>query len=325
MSSHRKRTVLVAGGSGFIGSHLCDRFLKEGYRILCLDNLQTGRTDNTAHLVNEPDFQFIQADIAEPIRINQKIDYVLNFASPASPVDFDPLSIEIMRAGAWGTYHLLELALCQNAVFMQASTSEVYGDPLVSPQPESYWGNVNPIGRRSVYDEAKRYAEALTMAFRRKYGIETRILRIFNTYGPRMRPDDGRAIPNFINQALKGDDITIHGDGSQTRSLCYVDDEVEGVYRLLMSNETEPVNIGNPDTEVTILKLAETIVRIAGSKSRLTFIENPHSDDPKRRCPDIARARKLLGWEPRVSLQEGLRHTVDYFSKLMRSTTEKPN
>lgn len=325
MSSHRKRTVLVAGGSGFIGSHLCDRFLKEGYRILCLDNLQTGRTDNTAHLINEPDFQFIQADIAEPIRINQKIDYVLNFASPASPVDFDPLAIEIMRAGAWGTYHLLELALRQNAVFMQASTSEVYGDPLVSPQPESYWGNVNPIGRRSVYDEAKRYAEALTMAFRRKYGIETRILRIFNTYGPRMRPDDGRAIPNFINQALKGDDITIHGDGSQTRSLCYVDDEVEGVYRLLMSNETEPVNIGNPDMEVTILKLAETIVRIAGSKSRLTFIENPHSDDPKRRRPDIARARKLLGWEPRVSLQEGLRHTVDYFSKLMRSTTEKPN
>ena len=310
-------TALIAGGSGFIGSHLCDRFLSDGFRVLCVDNFQTGRSQNTEHLLGHDRFRLVEADITEGVSADEDVDYVLNFASPASPVDFDPLAIEIMRVGAFGTYALLELARERGAVFLQASTSEVYGDPEVSPQREDYWGNVNPVGERSVYDEAKRYAEALTMAFHRRYGLRTRILRIFNTYGPRMRPDDGRAIPNFINQALRGEDITIYGDGSQTRSLCYVADQVEGVMRLLFSEESGPVNIGNPETEISMLGLAERIVELTGSSSRLTFLEKPHSDDPKQRRPDIGRARRLLGWEPQVSLDEGLRATAAYFSELM--------
>ncbi|MBT7099098.1 NAD-dependent epimerase/dehydratase family protein, partial [Candidatus Poribacteria bacterium] len=249
------KTAVVAGGAGFVGSHMCDLLLANGVRVVCLDNMITGSERNVAHLADDERFTLTRTDVIEPVAVAGDVDYVLNLASPASPTDFDTLAIEIMRVGAWGTYHLLELAREKNAVYLQASTSEVYGDPLVMPQTEDYWGNVNPIGRRSVYDEAKRYGEALTMAYHRKYGLAVRLLRIFNTYGPRMRPDDGRAIPTFISQALRGEDVTVHGDGSQTRSICFVADEVDGIHRLLMSDETQPVNVGNPDTEVTMKRL----------------------------------------------------------------------
>ncbi|MDA1192589.1 MAG: SDR family oxidoreductase [Candidatus Poribacteria bacterium] len=307
--------VLIAGGSGFLGSHLSDLFLSRGYRVLCMDNFSTGNRRNTAHLSDNPHFEAITADITEPVRVDGDLAYVLNFASPASPPDYLKMPIETLKVGAWGTYHLLELAREKNAVFLQASTSEVYGDPDITPQPESYWGNVNPIGPRSVYDEAKRYGEAMTMAFHRHFGVKTRLLRIFNVYGPRMRPNDGRAIPNFVTQALRNEDITVYGDGSQTRSLCYVADEVDGIFRLAMSDESDPVNIGNPSTEITMLALAETILKRSGSKSKIVFRDLP-KDDPKQRRPDITRAKAILGWEPFTSLEDGLGKTIDYFRDL---------
>ncbi|MAF10277.1 NAD-dependent dehydratase [Candidatus Poribacteria bacterium] len=295
---------------------MCDLLLAEGMRVICLDNMLTGTERNVAHLSDDNRFTLTRTDVIDPVAVEGGVDYVLNLASPASPTDFDTLAIEIMRVGAWGTYHLLELAREKNAVYLQASTSEVYGDPLVMPQTEEYWGNVNPIGRRSVYDEAKRYGEALTMAYHRKYGLAVRLLRIFNTYGPRMRPDDGRAIPTFISQALRNEDVTVHGDGSQTRSICFVADEVDGIFRLLMSDETQPVNVGNPDTEVTMRLLAETIVQLAGSSSRVVFRPQPFEDDPKHRCPDITRAREILGWAPSTGIEDGLRSTIEFFRAL---------
>jgi len=306
--------ALIAGGAGFLGSHLCDYLIERGFDVLCVDNLVTGKEVNIAHLLDHPRFTLFRADIVEPFDVDGAVDYILNFASPASPPDYLRLPIETLRVGAWGTYHLLELAAKKHAVFMQASTSEVYGDPLVSPQPESYWGNVNPVGPRSVYDESKRFAEAMTMAYHRTRGVDTRILRIFNVYGPRMRPNDGRAIPNFLAQALRDEPLTVYGDGSQTRSFCYVADEVEGIFRLLMSPVTEPVNIGNPN-EMTILELARMVIELTGSRSEIVFRELPQ-DDPKQRRPDITRARTLLGWEPTTPLREGLCRTVEYFRRL---------
>jgi dTDP-glucose 4,6-dehydratase len=306
--------ALIAGGAGFLGSHLCDYLLEREFCVLCVDNLVTGKDENIAHLFDHPRFELRHADIVEPFDVDGELDYILNFASPASPPDYLRLPVETLRVGAWGVYNLLELASRKNAVFLQASTSEVYGDPLVSPQPESYWGNVNPVGPRSVYDESKRFAEAMTAAFHRARGVDTRILRIFNVYGPRMRPNDGRAIPNFLAKALRNEAITVYGDGSQTRSFCYVADEVEGIYRLLMSTVTEPVNVGNP-TEMTILELARTIIALTESRSEIVFRDLPQ-DDPKQRRPDITRARTFLGWEPTTSLRDGLSRTVDYFRHL---------
>lgn len=309
------KRVLITGGAGFIGSHLCELFLKRGYEVICVDNLISGNMDNIAHLFGER-FTFLRYDITNPIWIPGRVDYILNFASPASPVDYMNHPIETLKVGAMGTYNVLELAKEKGARLLHASTSEVYGDPLVHPQPETYWGNVNPIGPRSVYDEAKRYAEALVMAYHRTYGLDTRIVRIFNTYGPNMRPNDGRAIPNFISQALKGEPITVYGDGSQTRSFTYISDEVEGIYRLLMSDYHEPVNIGNPE-ERTILDLAKLVIEMTGSKSEITFKPLP-KDDPRVRRPDISRAREVLGWEPKVPLEEGLKETIRYFRRLMQ-------
>ena len=307
------KTAVVAGGAGFVGSHMCDKLLGADINVICLDNMITGSGGNVAHLADDDRFRLVQANVIDPVSVDGPVDYVINMASPASPTDFGPLAIEIMRVGAWGTYHLLELAREKGATYLQASTSEVYGDPLVMPQTEEYWGNVNPIGRRSVYDEAKRYGEAMTMAFHRKYDLQVRLLRIFNTYGPRMRPDDGRAIPTFISQALRGEDVTVHGDGLQTRSVCYVADEVDGIFRLLMSDECQPVNVGNPDTEITMKLLAETIVQLAGSSSRVIFTPQPFDDDPMHRRPDITRAREILGWEPTTSNEDGLNRTIEHF------------
>ena len=311
------KTAVIAGGAGFVGSHMCDKLLSADISVVCLDNMITGSGGNVAHLEADDRFELVRANVIEPVSVDGPVDYVINMASPASPTDFDPLAIEIMRVGAWGTYHLLELAREKNAVYLQASTSEVYGDPLVMPQTEEYWGNVNPIGRRSVYDEAKRYGEAMTMAFHRKYDLSVRLLRIFNTYGPRMRPDDGRAIPTFISQALRGEDVTVHGDGLQTRSVCYVADEVDGIFRLLMSDECQPVNVGNPDTEITMKLLAETIVDLIGSSSRVIFTPQPFDDDPMYRRPDITRAREILGWEPTTNIEDGLTRTIEHFRAAM--------
>ncbi len=308
-------TILIAGGAGFLGSHLCDRFWEEGFDVICVDNLVTGAWSNMAHLIGRARFTYIQHDITEPLRLSCHLDYILNFASPASPPDYLRLPIQTLKVGAVGTYHLLELAKEKSAIFMMASTSEVYGDPLIAPQNEAYWGNVNPIGPRSVYDESKRFAEAITMAYHRHHRLDVRLLRIFNTYGPRMQPNDGRAIPNFIFQALNNEPLTVYGDGSQTRSFCYVSDEIEGIYQLLMSEVHEPVNIGNPNTEMTMLELAKKIRELTGASSEIVFETLPQ-DDPKIRCPDITRARALLGWEPCVSLEEGLRHTIEYFRVL---------
>lgn len=309
------KRVLITGGAGFIGSHLCELFLKKGYEVICVDNLISGNMDNIAHLFGER-FTFLRYDITNPIWIRGHVDYILNFASPASPVDYMNHPIETLKVGAMGTYNILELAREKGACLLHASTSEVYGDPLIHPQPETYWGNVNPIGPRSVYDEAKRYAEALVMAYHRTYGLDSRIVRIFNTYGPNMRPNDGRAIPNFISQALKGEPITVYGDGSQTRSFTYISDEIEGIYRLLMSDYHEPVNIGNPE-ERRILDLAKLIIEMTGSRSEIVFKPLP-KDDPKVRRPDISRAREVLGWQPKVPLEEGLKETIRYFRRLMR-------
>lgn len=301
---------IVTGGAGFLGSNLCDYLLGKGHEVICIDNLITGTTKNIEHIKSES-FTYIRHDITKPIYFGDKIDYIFHLASPASPIDYLELPIQTLKVGALGTYNMLGLAKEQGARFLLASTSEVYGDPLMNPQPETYWGNVNPIGPRGVYDEAKRYAEAITMAYHRYHGIETRIVRIFNTYGPRMRANDGRVVPNFINQALKGEDITVYGDGSQTRSFCYVSDLIEGIYRLMISAYTDPVNIGN-QAEMSVLEFAELIIEITGSKSSIVYEALP-VDDPKVRRPDISKAKELLGWEPKVELREGLRQTIEYF------------
>lgn len=308
--------ILITGGAGFLGSHLCDRFLAEGHEVIAMDNLITGSTRNIAHLAGHERFQFIKHDVTNYIFIDGPVDAILHFASPASPIDYLELPIQTLKVGALGTHKALGLARAKRARFLLASTSEVYGDPLVHPQSEDYWGNVNPIGPRGVYDEAKRFAEALTMAYHRVHGIDTRIARIFNTYGPRMRLDDGRVVPNFIGQALRGEPLTVYGDGSQTRSFCYSDDLIEGIYRLLFCTETEPVNLGNP-TEMTILEFAYRINEAVGNKAGVVFKPLP-VDDPRRRQPDITKARRILGWEPRVSLDEGLRHTIAYFRAQLR-------
>ena len=311
-------TAVVTGGAGFLGSHLCDRLLQEGMKIICVDNLLTGNLDNISHLFGNNNFSFIKHDVTNYIYVGGKIDYVLHFASPASPIDYLKLPIQTLKVGSLGTHKALGLAKDKNATFLLASTSEVYGDPIVHPQEEEYWGNVNPIGPRGVYDEAKRFAEALTMAYYRHHGINTRIVRIFNTYGPRMRLDDGRALPTFVGQALRGEEITVYGDGSQTRSFCYVSDLVEGIFRLLISNETNPVNIGNPD-EITIKEFAEEVIKQTGSKSKIVYKPLPE-DDPKVRQPDISKAKKILGWEPKVGRAEGLKLTVDYFKEILLLT-----
>ena len=305
--------ILITGGAGFIGSHLCDFLLEKGHEVICMDNLITGNMDNIAHLFGRKEFSFVQHDVTNYIYVAGDLDYILHFASPASPKDYLMFPIQTLKVGALGTHKALGLARAKGASFFLASTSECYGDPLIHPQPEEYWGNVNPIGLRGVYDEAKRFAEATTMAYHRYHGIDTRIIRIFNTYGPRMRKADGRAIPNFITQALSGKALTVFGDGSQTRSICYVSDLVSGIYRLMNSDVDTPVNIGNPE-EMTILQLAEKIIGITGSQSAVAFKSLPE-DDPKVRRPDIAKARKLLGWEPSVMADEGLRRTVRYFKE----------
>jgi dTDP-glucose 4,6-dehydratase len=305
--------VLITGGAGFLGSHLCDKFISNGDEVICLDNFITGSPDNIAHLFGNKHFKFIEHDVTEYIYVEGKIDYILHFASPASPIDYLKLPIQTLKVGSLGTHKTLGLAKAKNARFLIASTSEVYGDPLIHPQTEDYWGNVNPVGFRGVYDEAKRFAEAMTMAYHRYHKVDTRIVRIFNTYGPKMRIEDGRAIPNFINQALRNLPVTVYGDGSQTRSVCYVDDLVEGIYRLLMSNEIEPVNIGNPD-EITMLELAKEIVALTESKSIIEFKELP-SDDPKVRKPDTTRANNILNWSAKVDRKEGLKKTIGDFRK----------
>ncbi|HKA54076.1 MAG TPA: UDP-glucuronic acid decarboxylase family protein [Candidatus Binatia bacterium] len=303
--------VLITGGAGFIGSHLCERFLAEGDDVICMDNLITGNADNIAHLFPDRHFSYIPQDVTNYIYVKGSLDAILHFASPASPIDYLELPIQTLKVGSLGTHKALGLAKEKGARFLLASTSEVYGDPLVHPQKEDYWGNVNPIGPRGVYDEAKRFAEAMTMAYHRTHKVETRIVRIFNTYGPRMRLNDGRVVPNFIAQALRGEDLTVYGDGSQTRSFCYVTDLVEGILRLLRSDCDGPVNVGNPQ-ELSVLEFARRIIALTGSRSQITFRPLP-VDDPKVRQPDIGLARRLLGWEPRVSLEDGLRETIHYF------------
>lgn len=310
MPSSLKRT-LITGGAGFLGSHLCDFFISKGHQVICMDNLLTGSLDNVAHLFGHERFTFIQYDVTQYIYVEGPVDNILHFASPASPIDYLKLPIQTLKVGSLGTHKALGLAKAKGAKFLLASTSECYGDPLEHPQSEDYWGNVNPVGPRGVYDEAKRFAEAMTMAYHRYHGVDTRIARIFNTYGPRMRVDDGRALPTFMMQALRGEDLTVFGDGSQTRSFCYVDDLIEGIYLLLCSDEVYPVNIGNPD-EITLLEFAGRVLEVSGSKSRLVFKELP-VDDPKVRRPDIRKARKMLGWEPKVSLAEGLERVLEYF------------
>jgi len=306
-----KYTAVVTGGAGFLGSHLCDKLLAEGCKVICVDNLITGNINNISHLVENENFLFLKHDITNYIFIPGRIDYILHFASPASPIDYLKLPIQTLKVGSLGTHKVLGLAKEKKARMLLASTSEVYGDPNVHPQDEEYWGNVNPVGPRGVYDEAKRFAEAITMAYHRFHGIETRIVRIFNTYGPRMRLDDGRALPAFVGQALRGEDITVFGDGSQTRSFCYVSDLVDGIFKLLMSNESNPVNIGNPD-EITIKEFAEDVIKITGSKSKIVYKDLP-VDDPKIRQPDIEKAKRILGWEPKVNRTDGLKITINDF------------
>ncbi len=310
MSSPQQHAV-VTGAAGFLGSHLCDRLMAEGVKITAIDNLVTGDVKNIAHLLGKPGFTFVQYDVTNYIFVDGRVDYVLHFASPASPIDYLKLPIQTLKVGSLGTHKALGLAKAKHARFLLASTSEVYGDPQVHPQREEYWGNVNPVGTRGVYDEAKRFAEALTMAYHRYHGVETRIARIFNTYGPRMRLNDGRAIPAFVSQALHGEDITVFGNGSQTRSVCYVDDLIEGLYRLLLSDEPLPVNIGNPD-EITMLELAREVIALTGRKSKLVFKELPE-DDPKVRRPDTTKAEQILQWKAKVPRREGLVKTIEYF------------
>ena len=308
-----KPRALITGGAGFLGSHLCDRFLAEGYQVVCMDNLITGDLGNVEHLFSDSDFTFHHQDVTEFIHVPGRLDVIMHFASPASPIDYLELPIQTLKVGSLGTHKALGLAHAKGARILIASTSECYGDPLEHPQKETYWGNVNPVGPRGVYDEAKRFAEAITMAYHRYHGVETRIVRIFNTYGPRMRLNDGRALPAFMGQAMRGEDLTVFGDGQQTRSFCYVDDLVEGIWRLLHSDEPMPTNIGNP-SEMTILQFAEKVIELTGSKSKIAFQPLPE-DDPKVRQPDISKARSLLGWEPKVELDDGLRRTLEYFQK----------
>jgi len=305
--------TLVTGGAGFLGSHLCDRLLKEEHEVICMDNLSTGSMDNISHLIGDERFQFIHYNVTEYIYVEGPLDHIVHFASPASPVDYLEMPIQTLKVGSLGTHKALGLTKQKKARFLIASTSEVYGDPLVHPQPENYYGNVNPIGPRGVYDEAKRFAEAITMAYHRYHGIDTRIARIFNTYGPRMRMNDGRVVPSLLCQALKGEDLTVFGDGTQTRSFCYVSDLIEGIYRLLMSDEVNPVNIGNP-IEMNVLEFAQEVLRITGSKSKIVFTPLPQ-DDPKVRQPDITKIKQVLNWEPKVSLKDGLKETILYFKK----------
>jgi len=309
------KKVLITGGAGFLGSHLCDRFLKEGFHVIAMDNLITGSLSNIEHLFKEKEFEFYHHDVSKFVHIPGELDYILHFASPASPIDYLKLPIQTLKVGSLGTHNLLGLAKSKKARFLIASTSEVYGDPLVHPQSEDYWGNVNPIGPRGVYDEAKRFQEAITMAYHTFHGLETRIIRIFNTYGPRMRLDDGRVLPAFIGQALRGEDLTAFGDGSQTRSFCYVSDLIEGIYRLLLSDYAYPVNIGNP-SEITINQFAEEIIALTGAKTKIIYKALP-KDDPKQRQPDISKARELLNWEPKVNRSEGLKLTLDYFKTVI--------
>ncbi len=308
-----KKKVLITGGAGFLGSHLCDRFIKEGYHVIAMDNLLTGDISNIEHLLKEKDFEFHHHDVSKYVHVSGELSYILHFASPASPIDYLKMPIQTMKVGSLGTLNCLGLAKDKGARILVASTSEVYGDPLVHPQKEDYWGNVNPVGPRGVYDEAKRFQEALTMAYHTFHGLETRIVRIFNTFGPRMRLDDGRVLPAFISQALRGEDLTAFGDGSQTRSFTYVDDLVEGIYRLLMSDYPHPVNVGNPQ-EITINEFAEEIIRLTGSKSKVIYKPLP-KDDPKQRKPDITLAKKVLSWEPKYSRAEGLKPTLEYFKE----------
>jgi dTDP-glucose 4,6-dehydratase len=304
-------TSVVTGGAGFLGSHLTDKLLKEGHNVICLDNLITGNLKNIKHLENNPSYRFINHDVTKYIELSDDVDFIFHFASPASPIDYLELPIQTLKVGALGTHNALGLALAKNATLTLASTSEVYGDPLVHPQEEEYWGNVNPVGPRGVYDEAKRFAEAMVMAYHRYHGVDIKIVRIFNTYGPRMRARDGRVVPAFINQALDGEPITVFGDGSQTRSFCFVSDLIAGIFALAMSGETGPVNIGNP-VEMTVLELAEKVIGLTDSSSKIVFKELP-VDDPKIRQPDIAKAMELLGWEPKVKLDEGLPQVIEYF------------
>ena len=310
----RQRRALVTGGAGFLGSHLCDALLADGYTVVAVDNLLTGRTANLDHLRNEPRFEFRQLDICDPFDCGE-VDFIFHFASPASPVDYSIHGIATLRVGSAGTFNALELARKYSAKYLISSTSECYGDPLEHPQKETYWGNVNPIGPRSVYDESKRFSEAVTVAYRRYHKVDTQIVRIFNTYGPRMQLNDGRVVPNFMKQALRGEDLTVYGDGKQTRSFCYVSDEIDGFIRMAKSSEAGPVNIGNPH-EFTILECAQRVLAVTGSKSRIAFEPLPQ-DDPKQRCPDISKARRLLGWEPKVQLEEGLKLSLEYFRQAL--------
>jgi len=316
-NSYQKR-ILITGAAGFLGSHLSDRFIKEGYHVIGMDNLVTGSKDNIAHLFPLKEFEFYFHDVTKFVHVPGKLDYILHFASPASPIDYLKIPIQTLKVGSLGTHNLLGLAKEKKARFLIASTSEIYGDPMVHPQNEEYWGNVNPIGPRGVYDEAKRFMEAITMAYHTYHGLETRIIRIFNTYGPRMRLDDGRALPAFFGQAIRGEDITVFGDGSQTRSFCYVDDLVEGIYRLLLSEYAYPVNIGNPD-EITIKEFAEEIIKLTGTDQKIIYKTLP-TDDPKQRQPDITRAKELLGWEPKVPRAEGLKITYEYFKNVVNTS-----
>jgi len=305
------KRILIAGAAGFLGSHLCDRFLKEGYTVIGMDNLLTGNIKNIEHLFPLKEFEFYHHDVTKFVHVPGDLDYILHFASPASPIDYLKMPIQTLKVGALGTHNLLGLAKSKGARILVASTSEVYGDPLVHPQTEEYWGNVNPVGPRGVYDEAKRFMESITMAYHTFHQLETRIIRIFNTYGPRMRLDDGRALPTFLSQALRGEDVTVYGDGSQTRSFCYVDDLVEGIYRLLLSDYARPVNIGNP-SEITLLQFAEEVLALTGSQSKIVYQPLPQ-DDPKQRQPNITKAKELLGWEPKIDRHEGLKRTLEYF------------
>lgn len=313
--AERKR-ILITGAAGFLGSHLCDRFIKEDYHVIAMDNLITGDLRNIQHLFKLENFEFYHHDVSKFVFVPGQLDYILHFASPASPIDYLKIPIQTLKVGAMGTHNLLGLARVKKARILVASTSEVYGDPTVHPQTEEYWGNVNPVGPRGVYDEAKRYMEAITMAYHTYHGLETRIIRIFNTYGPRMRLNDGRVLPAFIGQALRGEDLTMFGDGSQTRSFCYVGDLVEGIYRLLMSDYTQPMNIGNPE-EITIKEFGEEILKLTGADQKLISLELP-KDDPKQRKPDITKAREILGWEPKVNRAEGLKITYEYFKTLSK-------
>ena len=316
-----KKRVLITGAAGFLGSHLCDRFIKEGFHVIAMDNLITGDLRNIEHLFKMEDFEFYHHDVSKFIHVPGDLDYILHFASPASPIDYLKIPIQTLKVGSLGTHNCLGLAKDKKARILVASTSEVYGDPLVHPQDEEYWGNVNPVGPRGVYDEAKRFQEAITMAYHTFHGVETRIIRIFNTYGPRMRLNDGRALPAFIGQALRGEDLTVFGDGSQTRSFCYVDDLVEGIYRLLMSDYAQPVNIGNP-VEISLKDFAEEVIKLTGTDTKIVYRPLP-VDDPKQRRPNITKAQEILGWEPKVSRSEGLKITYDYFKSLPKEELYK--